>query len=58
MRQERPLFVLLLRRYQRAAMGVCHRDKACRHIVAEDRNRRRVAAVAHRQRAAGAAGVF
>jgi hypothetical protein len=42
---------------QRTAMAVGHGDKAPGHVIAEERDRRRVPAVAHRQRAAGTGGV-
>ena len=58
MRQQRLLLLWICFRNQRAAMAVGHGDKASGHVVAEERERRRVPAIAHRQRASGAGRVL
>ena len=56
--QQRLLFCLLHFRDQRAAVAVGGEDEASGDVVAEERDARGMAAVAHRQSAAGAGGVL
>ncbi len=55
MRQQQRLRYLRLLRDQSAAVAVRRGDEASGHVVAEEREVRGVAAIAHRQRAGGGA---
>ena len=55
--EERRLRRLRLLRHQRTAVSVTRSGEAPGHVIAEERNRRRVAAIAHCERAAVAGRV-
>jgi hypothetical protein len=56
--QQRLLLLWIRFRDQRAAMAVGHTDQASGNVIAEERERRRVPAIPHRQRASGTGRVL